>query len=118
MGDTGPCGPCTEITVDNRPDEERKKVDGKKLVNKDHPQVIEIWNIVFIQFNRTRSGSLELLPSRHVDTGMGLERLVRVLQQKQSNYDNHICSGAIAMVGKITGKIYSRTVGKKISHSG
>ena len=114
MGDTGPCGPCTEIHVDCRTDEERKNLDAEKLVNKDHPQVIEIWNIVFIQFNRTRSGSLELLPSRHVDTGMGLERLVRVLQQKQSNYDTDIFSGTIAMVGKITGKIYSGTEsGKK-----
>ncbi len=114
MGDTGPCGPCTEIHVDCRTDEERKNLDARKLVNKDHPQVIEIWNIVFIQFNRTRSGSLELLPSRHVDTGMGLERLVRVLQQKQSNYDTDIFSGTIAMVGKITGKIYSGTEsGKK-----
>jgi len=114
MGDTGPCGPCTEIHVDCRTDEERKNLDARKLVNKDHPQVIEIWNIVFIQFNRTRSGSLELLPSRHVDTGMGLERLVRVLQQKHSNYDTDIFSGTIGMVGKITGKIYSGTEsGKK-----
>src|SRR5690606_23393383 len=87
MGDTGPCGPCTEIHVDCRPDVERKAVDGKNLVNNDHPQVIEIWNNVFIQFNRLKNGSLEPLPARHVDTGMGLERLVRVLQGKSSNYD-------------------------------
>ena len=80
MGDTGPCGPCTEIHVDCRTDEERKQVAGKTLVNNDHPQVIEIWNNVFIQFNRKKDGSLEPLPSKHVDTGMGLERLVRVIQ--------------------------------------
>ena len=84
MGDTGPCGPCTEIHVDCRTDEERKTVDGKTLVNNDHPQVIEIWNNVFIQFNRLKDGSLEPLPAKHVDTGMGFERLVRVLQGKQS----------------------------------
>jgi alanyl-tRNA synthetase len=107
MGDTGPCGPCTEIHVDCRTDGERKVQDTIKLINQDHPQVIEIWNIVFIQFNRTKSGALEPLPSRHVDTGMGLERLVRVLQNKQSNYDTDIFSGTIAMVAKITGMIYS-----------
>ncbi|HYJ62902.1 MAG TPA: alanine--tRNA ligase-related protein, partial [Parafilimonas sp.] len=79
MGDTGPCGPCTEIHYDGRTDEERKKVDGKDLVNADNPQVIEIWNVVFIQFNRLKNGSLETLPQKHVDTGMGFERLVRVL---------------------------------------
>lgn len=106
MGDTGPCGPCTEIHVDCRPDEERKQQDGKDLVNKDHPQVIEIWNNVFIQFNRLKNGSLEPLPSKHVDTGMGLERLVRVLQQKQSNYDTDLFSGTIQLTGRITGKNY------------
>ena len=85
MGDTGPCGPCTEIHVDCRTDEERKTVDGSTLVNNDHPQVIEIWNNVFIQFNRKKDGSLEELPAMHVDTGMGFERLVRVIQQKTSN---------------------------------
>ncbi|HTB24748.1 MAG TPA: alanine--tRNA ligase [Puia sp.] len=107
MGDTGPCGPCSEIHVDCRTDSERKIQDAVKLINQDHPQVIEVWNIVFIQLNRTKSGALELLPSRHVDTGMGLERLVRVLQNKQSNYDTDIFSGTIAMVAKITGMIYS-----------
>ena len=114
MGDTGPCGPCTEMHVDCRSDEERKSQDGKFLVNKDHPQVIEIWNIVFIQFNRIKSTALESLPSTHVDTGMGLERLVRVLQQKQSNYDTDIFSGTISVIAKITGKEYSGSdAGKK-----
>ncbi len=106
MGDTGPCGPCTEIHVDCRTDEERKAVDGKALVNNDHPQVIEIWNNVFIQFNRKKDGSLEELPAKHVDTGMGLERLVRVLQNKTSNYDTDIFTGTIGATEKITGKKY------------
>lgn len=106
MGDTGPCGPCTEIHVDCRTDEERKQVNGKSLVNNDHPQVIEIWNNVFIQFNRLKNGTLESLPAKHVDTGMGLERLVRVLQGKQSNYDTDIFTGTIAATEKITGKKY------------
>jgi alanyl-tRNA synthetase len=101
MGDTGPCGPCTEIHVDCRTDEERKAVDGKTLVNNDHPQVIEIWNNVFIQFNRLKDGSLEPLPAKHVDTGMGFERLTRVLQNKQSNYDTDIFTGTIAATEKI-----------------
>ena len=106
MGDTGPCGPCTEIHVDCRSDEERQIVDGRMLVNNDHPQVIEIWNNVFIQYNRKKDGSLELLPATHVDTGMGFERLVRVLQNKKSNYDTDIFSGTIEAVGKIVGKKY------------
>ena len=106
MGDTGPCGPCSEIHVDCRSDEERKKIPGEQLVNKDHPQVIEIWNNVFIQYNRKKDGSLEPLPSTHVDTGMGLERLVRVLQGKTSNYDTDIFSGTIQQVEVITGKKY------------
>ena len=85
MGDTGPCGPCTEIHVDNRPEAERAQGDGKQYVNKDHQQVIEIWNLVFMQFNRKADGQLERLPAQHVDTGMGFERLVRVLQNKNSN---------------------------------
>jgi len=114
MGDTGPCGPCTEIHIDCRPEDERKSSEGKLLVNRDHPQVIEIWNIVFIQFNRLKSGALELLPSRHVDTGMGLERLVRVLQNKQSNYDTDIFTGTIALIAAITGKNYEASdTGKK-----
>ena len=106
MGDTGPCGPCTEIHVDCRPDAERAQTPGAGLVNNDHPQVIEIWNNVFIQFNRLKDGSLEPLPARHVDTGMGLERLVRVLQGKTSNYDTDLFTGTIGTVEKITGKKY------------
>ena len=107
MGDTGPCGPCTEIHVDCRPAEERRQIDGSELVNNDHPQVIEIWNNVFIQFNRKKDGSLEPLPAQHVDTGMGFERLVRVLQGKNSNYDTDIFSGTIQAIEIITGKIYN-----------
>ena len=107
MGDTGPCGPCSEIHVDLRSDEERAKVPGHLLVNKDHPQVIEIWNNVFMQFNRKKDGSLEPLPATHVDTGMGLERLVRVLQGKTSNYDTDIFSGTIGFTEKITCLLYT-----------
>lgn len=107
MGDTGPCGPCSEVHVDCRSDEERKLIPGHELVNKDHPQVIEIWNNVFIQYNRKKDGTLEPLPATHVDTGMGFERLVRVLQQKQSNYDTDVFSGTINAVESITGKKYS-----------
>ncbi len=106
MGDAGPCGPCSEIHVDCRSEEERKKIPGKDLVNKDHPQVIEIWNNVFIQYNRLKDGTLQALPTRHVDTGMGFERLVRVIQGKQSNYDTDIFSGTIAAVERITQKNY------------
>ncbi len=106
MGDTGPCGPCTEIHVDCRTEEERNKQDGKTLVNNDHPQVIEIWNNVFIQFNRQKDGSLVPLPAKHVDTGMGFERLVRVLQNKQSNYDTDVFTPTIAKVEAISGKKY------------
>ncbi len=106
MGDTGPCGPCTEIHVDCRSDEERNAVDGSTLVNNDHPQVIEIWNNVFIQFNRKKDGSLEELPAKHVDTGMGLERLVRVIQNKTSNYDTDVFTGSITAIEKISNKKY------------
>ncbi|MFN8250387.1 MAG: alanine--tRNA ligase [Ferruginibacter sp.] len=106
MGDTGPCGPCTEIHVDCRSEAERKAVDGKTLVNNDHPQVIEIWNNVFIQFNRKKDGSLESLPAKHVDTGMGFERLVRVLQGKQSNYDTDVFTGTIEAISKKVNKAY------------
>ena len=113
MGDMGPCGPCTEIHVDCRSDEERKSVDGKTLVNNDHPQVIEIWNNVFIQFNRLKDGSLEPLPAKHVDTGMGFERLVRVIQKKTSNYDTDVFTGTIEAVEKITNKKYDYSDSKQ-----
>ena len=106
MGDTGPCGPCSEIHVDMRSEEEIAKIPGCDLVNKDHPQVIEIWNNVFIQYNRKKDGSLEPLPNKHVDTGMGFERLVRVIQNKKSNYDTDVFTGTIAVVEKITHKKY------------
>ena len=107
VGDTGPCGPCTEIHFDTRPDNERKIKDGKELVNNDESgMVMEIWNNVFIQFNRLKDGSLEPLPDKHVDTGMGLERLVRVIQGKTSNYDTDVFTGTIAETNKKVNKVY------------
>jgi alanyl-tRNA synthetase len=106
MGETGPCGPCSEIHVDIRDDEERKKISGRDLVNKGHPQVIEIWNLVFIQYNRRTDGVLEQLPSRHVDTGMGFERLCMVVQGKKSNYETDIFQDIIKEISLITGKAY------------
>lgn len=106
MGETGPCGPCSEIHVDIRDGEERKKVPGHELVNKGHPRVIEIWNLVFIQYNRLTNGKLELLPARHVDTGMGFERLCMVVQGKKSNYDTDIFQSVISRITEITGKKY------------
>ncbi len=108
MGDTGPCGPCTEIHVDNRPEAERAKGDGKNWVNQDHPQVIEIWNNVFMQFNRKADGSLEPLPATHVDTGMGLERLAMTLQDKTSNYDIDLFQTLIRHMEKVSGKTYGQ----------
>ena len=90
MGETGPCGPCSEIHLDLRDEADRKKIPGADLVNRDHPLVIEIWNLVFIQFNRKASGELENLPEKHVDTGMGFERLCMAKQQKKSNYDSDV----------------------------
>ena len=113
MGDTGPCGPSTEIHVDCRSAEEKKLIAGKDLINKDNPQVIEIWNIVFIQYNRKKDGMLELLPAKHVDTGMGFERLVRVLQNKKSNYDTDIFLGTIEAIEKISGKKYDYSDSKE-----
>ena len=106
MGETGPCGPCSEIHVDIRTEEERQKVDGKALVNQDHPQVIEIWNLVFMQFNRKSDKSLEKLPKTHVDTGMGLERLAIVLQKKQSNYDGDLFQTLIQHLERVSGCKY------------
>jgi len=106
MGDTGPCGPCSEIHVDCRTDEEKALVDGATLVNADHPQVIEIWNNVFMQFNRLKDGSLQSLPAKHVDTGMGFERLVRVLQEKTSNYDTDVFQPMIQFIAEKSGIKY------------
>ncbi len=106
MGDTGPCGPCSEIHVDIRQDSERALIAGKDLVNNDHPQVIEIWNNVFIQYNRKANGKLEELPAKHVDTGMGFERLCMVIQGKQSNYDTDVFQTIITEIGKLAGKKY------------
>lgn len=108
MGDTGPCGPCSEIHVDLRTESEKAAVDGAKLVNNDHPQVIEIWNLVFIQFNRLASGKLELLPDKHVDTGMGFERLVRAIEGKKSNYDTDVFMPLLKALSGITGIEYGK----------
>ncbi len=106
MGDTGPCGPCSEVHIDLRSDEERKKIPGEQLVNKDHPEVIEIWNLVFIQYNRKKDGSLEPLPQKHVDTGMGFERLCMVVQGKKSNYDTDLFQPIIKEIENLTGFKY------------
>ncbi len=108
MGDTGPCGPCSEIHVDSRPAEERAKVPGRELVNKDHPQVIEIWNIVFMQYNRKADGSLEPLAKKVIDTGMGFERLVRTIQGKTSNYDTDVFQPMLKKIGAICGCQYGK----------
>jgi alanyl-tRNA synthetase len=106
MGDVGPCGPCSEIHVDLRSDEERALIAGKDLVNNDHEQVIEIWNLVFMQFNRVSDGSLKSLPATHVDTGMGFERLVRAVQHKSSNYDTDLFAPFLDALAKKSGKVY------------
>jgi alanyl-tRNA synthetase len=106
MGDTGPCGPCSEIHVDLRDDEERAKIPGRDQVNKDNPLVIEIWNLVFIQYNRKADGRLETLPDKHVDTGMGFERLCMVVQNKKSNYDTDVFQTTIARIAELSGKKY------------
>ena len=106
MGDIGPCGPCSEIHIDIRTEEERKKVDGKLLVNQDHPQVIEVWNLVFMEYNRKANGTLENLPAKHVDTGMGFERLCMVLQGVKSNYDTDIFQSLINKIELLSGVKY------------
>ena len=108
MGDVGPCGPCSEIHVDIRSDKEKLKIPGKDLVNKDHPEVIEIWNLVFIQFNRKKNGKLENLPSKHIDTGMGFERLCMVLQNVKSNYDTDVFTPLIDFVSKLSKQEYGK----------
>ena len=109
MGDQGPCGPCSEIHVDIRNKEDKEKVDGASLVNQDHPQVVEIWNLVFMQYNRKANGQLEELPEKHIDTGMGFERLCMVLQGKQSNYDTDVFTPLIREIEAITRKEYGQT---------
>jgi len=106
MGDTGPCGPCSEIHIDLRTGEERKKIPGKDLVNQDHPLVVEIWNLVFIQYNRMNNGQLKALPDKHIDTGMGFERLCMALQGKKSNYDTDIFQPYIHKLSELTGIPY------------
>lgn len=106
MGDTGPCGPCSEIHIDLRSDEEKAKISGRELVNQSHPQVIEIWNLVFMQYNRKADGSLEGLPARVIDTGMGFERLCMALQGKQSNYDTDVFQPLIQKIASLAGKKY------------
>ena len=115
MGDQGPCGPCSEIHVDLRPESEKALVSGKSLVNNDHPQVVEIWNNVFMEFNRKADGSLEKLPAQHVDTGMGFERLCMALQGKTSNYDTDVFTPLIEKVEQITGLKYTSDEIKNIS---
>ena len=115
MGDTGPCGPCSEIHVDSRSEEEKAKVPGRELVNKDHPQVIEIWNLVFMQYNRKADGSLEGLPAKVIDTGMGFERLVRTLQGKTSNYDTDVFQPLIKVLGDMAGCKYGEDEKKDIA---
>ena len=108
MGDQGPCGPCSEIHVDIRSAEEKAKISGRELVNKDHPQVVEIWNLVFMQYNRKANGSLEPLPAKHIDTGMGFERLCMVLQGVQSNYDTDVFTPIIREIETITDKTFGK----------
>ncbi|WP_369766206.1 alanine--tRNA ligase [Flavobacterium sp. WC2429] len=115
MGDQGPCGPCSEIHIDLRSDEERAAVSGRSLVNADHPQVVEIWNNVFMEFNRKADGSLEKLPSQHVDTGMGFERLCMAMQNTTSNYDTDVFTPLIEKVEQITGLKYTSNEVKDIS---
>ncbi len=115
MGETGPCGPCSEIHIDIRSDEEKAKIPGRDLINEDHPQVIEIWNLVFMEFNRKADGSLIPLPAKHVDTGMGFERLCMVLQGKQSNYDTDVFQPLIQKISETSGVPYGEDEQKDIA---
>ncbi len=115
MGETGPCGPCSELHIDLRPNEDREKVDGATLVNMDDPRVIEIWNLVFIQFNRQSDGSLQSLPSKHVDTGMGFERVCAVLQGKMSNYDSDVFTPLLDRIADLAGLKYGENEEKDIA---
>ena len=115
MGDTGPCGPCSEIHVDIRPQEEKDKISGKDLVNKDHPEVIEVWNLVFIEFNRKADGKLEQLGAKHVDTGMGFERLCMVMQNVRSNYDTDVFTPLIGRVAELASLKYGNDEQKDIA---
>jgi alanyl-tRNA synthetase len=108
MGEQGPCGPCSEIHVDIRSAEEKAKIDGKTLVNKDHPQVVEVWNLVFMQYNRKANGTLEVLPNKHIDTGMGFERLCMALQGVKSNYDTDVFTPIIREIETITNTTYNK----------
>ncbi|WP_026914191.1 alanine--tRNA ligase [Christiangramia portivictoriae] len=115
MGEQGPCGPCSEIHIDIRSDEEKAQTPGRDLVNMDHPQVVEIWNLVFMQYNRKANGSLENLPARHIDTGMGFERLCMVLQDKKSNYDTDVFTPLLGEIEKITNSKYGPSEEKNIA---
>lgn len=115
MGDQGPCGPCSEIHIDLRPETEISKIPGKDLVNNDHPQVVEIWNLVFIQFNRKADSSLELLPDQHVDTGMGFERLCMAIQNKESTYDTDVFQPLINFIEQFSGKKYGSALSSDIA---
>ncbi|MDR2810912.1 MAG: alanine--tRNA ligase [Tannerellaceae bacterium] len=115
MGDTGPCGPCSEIHIDLRPEEERRLTSGAEWVNKDHPQVIEIWNLVFMQYNRKADGSLEPLPAKVIDTGMGFERLCMAIQGKTSNYDTDVFQPIIQRIATLTGFVYGENKQKDVA---
>jgi alanyl-tRNA synthetase len=115
MGDTGPCGPCSEIHIDLRPEEERRQINGAEMVNKDHPQVIEIWNLVFMQYNRKADGSLDPLPAKVIDTGMGFERLCMAIQGKTSNYDTDVFQPIIQRIAMLTGFAYGEDRQKDVA---
>ncbi|MDR1161700.1 MAG: alanine--tRNA ligase, partial [Tannerellaceae bacterium] len=115
MGDTGPCGPCSEIHIDLRTEEEKKRIKGADLINKDHPQVIEIWNLVFMQYNRKADRSLEPLPAKVIDTGMGFERLCMAIQGKTSNYDTDVFQPIIQKITQLTGFVYGEDKEKDIA---